>query len=62
MEEARQYAEGTGIGETGEPVRKVVSARANVMRTDRGSLLGQIHIPDDFDVLPDDIEDALGMR
>jgi hypothetical protein len=32
-----------------------------VRRTGRGSLRGQITIADDFDDLPDDIADALGM-
>jgi hypothetical protein len=33
-----------------------------VRRTGRGSLRGKIHIPDDFDELPDDIADAFGTR
>jgi hypothetical protein len=33
-----------------------------VRRAGRGSPRGQIHIPDDFDELPDDIADAFGMR
>ncbi|MGW0393098.1 type II toxin-antitoxin system Phd/YefM family antitoxin [Streptomyces sp. NPDC003042] len=50
------------ISKAGEPVAKVVPLRAKVRRTGRGSLAGAIHIPDDFDELPDDIADALGMR
>ncbi|MFJ6086119.1 type II toxin-antitoxin system Phd/YefM family antitoxin [Streptomyces sp. NPDC092369] len=50
------------ISRAGEPVAKVVPLRPKVNRTDRGSLRGQIHIPDDFDVLPDDIAEAFGMR
>ncbi|EST37176.1 hypothetical protein N566_14460 [Streptomycetaceae bacterium MP113-05] len=50
------------ISKAGEPVAKVVPLRPKVRRTGRGSLRGQIHIPDDFDELPDDIADAVGMR
>lgn len=50
------------ISKAGEPVAKVLPQRPKVRRTGRGSLRGQIHIPDDFDELPADIGDALGMR
>ncbi|MCG3044023.1 type II toxin-antitoxin system prevent-host-death family antitoxin [Streptomyces sp. S1A] len=50
------------ISKAGEPVAKVVPLRSRVRRTGRGSLKGLIHIPDDFDELPDDIADAFGMR
>ncbi|WSJ91116.1 type II toxin-antitoxin system prevent-host-death family antitoxin [Streptomyces sp. NBC_01304] len=50
------------ISKAGEPVAKVVPLRPKVRRTGRGSLRGRIHIPDDFDALPDDIADAFGMR
>ncbi|MEU7583653.1 type II toxin-antitoxin system prevent-host-death family antitoxin [Streptomyces sp. NPDC041068] len=50
------------ISKAGEPVAKVVPLRPEVRRTGRGSLKGRIHIPDDFDELPDDIADAFGMR
>jgi prevent-host-death family protein len=50
------------ISKAGEPVAKVVPLRPKVRRSGRGSLRGQIHIPDDFDTLPDDIADAFGMR
>ncbi|WP_329229703.1 type II toxin-antitoxin system prevent-host-death family antitoxin [Streptomyces sp. NBC_01460] len=46
----------------GEPIAKVVPLRSTVNRTDYGTLRGQIHIPEDFDELPDDIAEALGMR
>lgn len=49
------------ISKAGEPVAKVVPLRPKVRRSGRGSLRGQIHIPDDFDTLPDDIADAFGM-
>ncbi|MFF1921023.1 type II toxin-antitoxin system Phd/YefM family antitoxin [Streptomyces sp. NPDC058221] len=50
------------ISKAGEPVAKVVPLRAGVRRTGRGSLRGRIHVPDDFDELPDDVADAFGMR
>ncbi|MFJ8924456.1 type II toxin-antitoxin system Phd/YefM family antitoxin [Streptomyces sp. NPDC102415] len=50
------------ISRAGEPVAKVVPLHSKVRRTGRGSLRGQIHIPDDFDELPDDIAEAFGMR
>jgi len=40
----------------------VVPLRSTVNRTDYGALKGQIHIPEDFDELPDDIAAAFGMR
>jgi len=50
------------ISKAGEPVAKVVPLHPKVKRTGRGSLRGRIHIPDDFDELPDDLTDAFGMR
>ncbi|MBM7441877.1 type II toxin-antitoxin system Phd/YefM family antitoxin [Streptomyces sp. HB132] len=50
------------ISRAGEPIAKVVPLHPKVRRTGRGSLRGRIHIPDDFDELPDDIADAFGMR
>jgi prevent-host-death family protein len=50
------------ISRAGEPVAKVVPFRTKVSRTDYGTLRGQIHIPEDFDELPDDIADSFGMR
>jgi prevent-host-death family protein len=49
------------ISKAGQPVAKVVPLRPKVQRTGRGSLRGQIRIAEDFDDLPDDIADALGM-
>jgi prevent-host-death family protein len=49
------------ISKAGEPVAKVVPLRPKVRRTGRGSLCDQIRIADDFDDLPEDIADALGM-
>ena len=49
------------ISKSGEPVAKVVPLRRKVQRTGRGSIAGSIHIPDDFDELPDDVADAFGM-
>jgi prevent-host-death family protein len=56
------HGEEVVISKAGEPVAKVVPLRPKVKRTGRGSLRGQIHIPDDFDDLPDDLADAFGMR
>lgn len=39
-----------------------VRSEDGVKRTGRGSLRGQIHIPDDFDEPPDDLADAFRMR
>ncbi|MEU5594641.1 type II toxin-antitoxin system prevent-host-death family antitoxin [Streptomyces sp. NPDC020298] len=50
------------ISRAGEPVAKVVPFRPTVNRTDYGTLRGQVHIPEDFDELPDDIADTFGMR
>lgn len=50
------------ISRGGKPVAKVVPLRTTVNRTDYGVFEGQIHIPDDFDELPDDIAEAFGMR
>ncbi|MFI8005625.1 type II toxin-antitoxin system prevent-host-death family antitoxin [Streptomyces sp. NBC_01341] len=50
------------ISRAGEPIAKVVPLHPKVRRTGRGSLRGRIHIPDDFDDLPDDIAEAFGMR
>ncbi|WP_329038071.1 type II toxin-antitoxin system prevent-host-death family antitoxin [Streptomyces sp. NBC_00178] len=50
------------ISRAGEPIAKVVPLHPKVRRTGRGSLRGRIHIPDDFDELPDDIAEAFGMR
>lgn len=50
------------ISRAGEPIAKVVPLHPKVRRTGRGSLRGQIHIPDDFDELPDDVAEAFGMR
>lgn len=50
------------ISRAGHPVAKVVPLRPQINRTDYGALRGQIHIPEDFDEMPDDIADAFGMR
>lgn len=50
------------ISKAGEPVAKVVPLRPKVRRTGRGSIREEVHIPEDFDELPDDIADAFGMR
>ncbi len=49
------------ISRAGRPIAKVIPLRPRVARAGRGSLRGQIHIPEDFDDLPDDIAEAFGM-
>ncbi|MER5891781.1 prevent-host-death protein [Streptomyces sp. NPDC001876] len=50
------------ISEAGEPVPKVVPARALVRRQGRGSLRGRIRIPAGFDDPRGSIAEAFGMR
>ena len=49
------------ISKAGEPVAKIVPLRAKVRRTGRGSLRGQIVIPEDFDELPEGFAEAFGV-
>ncbi|WP_199791028.1 MULTISPECIES: hypothetical protein [unclassified Streptomyces] len=42
------------------PEVRPLPAKAN--RSGHGALRGQIHTPDDFDELPDDIAEAFGMQ
>ncbi|MGK5450321.1 type II toxin-antitoxin system Phd/YefM family antitoxin [Streptomyces radiopugnans] len=60
----RQVAMGgkSVIDKTGEPVAKVTPLWPEARRIGRGSLKGLVHVPDDFDGLPDDIADAFGTR
>lgn len=50
------------VSEAGEPVPKVLPARALVRRQGRGSLRGQIRIPAGFDDPRASIAEAFGVR
>ena len=50
------------IAKAGRPVAKLVRFEPNRQPRKPGALRGKIEIADDFDELPDDIADALGMR
>jgi antitoxin (DNA-binding transcriptional repressor) of toxin-antitoxin stability system len=50
------------LAKAGKPVAKLVAYRGLARPRKPGSLKGKIRIADDFDVLPDDVADAFGMR
>ena len=50
------------LAKAGKPVAKLVPYRGPVRPRTPGSLAGKIWISPDFDVLPEDIADAFGMR
>ncbi|HEX5191757.1 MAG TPA: type II toxin-antitoxin system prevent-host-death family antitoxin [Solirubrobacteraceae bacterium] len=51
------------IARNGKPVARLVPvAAAASLASVRGAWRGSVHLADDFDVLPDDIADALGAR
>lgn len=49
------------IGKAGKPVAKLVRYENNRQQRRPGALRGKIRIADDFDDLPDDIAESLGM-
>ena len=49
------------IGKTGKPVAKIVRYDPSDKPRKPGALKGKIKITEDFDELPDDIAEALGM-
>lgn len=49
------------IGRAGKPVVRLIKYENNQQLRRPGALKGKIRIADDFDVLPDDIAEALGM-
>jgi hypothetical protein len=61
VEAARQYNVHEAETPSSRILEQVVALRPEVRRSGRGSIRGQIHVPDDFDTLPDDIADAFGM-
>lgn len=50
------------LAKAGKPVAKLVPYRGLARPRVPGALKGKIRIAADFDVLPDDIADAFGMR
>jgi prevent-host-death family protein len=50
------------LAKAGKPVAKLVPYRGLTRPRKPGSLKGKIRIADDFDVLPDDISAAFGVR
>ena len=49
------------IGKAGKPVARIIKYEHNRQPRQPGALKGKIKIANDFDVLPDDIAEALGM-
>lgn len=49
------------IGKAGKPVARLVRYESNRQQRRPGALKGKIRIADDFDDLPDDIAEALGV-
>ncbi len=49
------------IGRAGKPVAKLVRFERGEERRVPGALAGQIHMADDFDELPDDLQEAFGL-
>jgi prevent-host-death family protein len=51
------------IARNGEPVARLVPVtQTNSLASVYGALRGRVHMADDFDELPDDIEGAFGAR
>ena len=57
-----QAGEEVIIAKAGRPVAKLVAFTAAVGKRRPGALRGRIRIAADFDILPDDIAEAFGMR
>ncbi|MFP4393213.1 MAG: type II toxin-antitoxin system Phd/YefM family antitoxin [Desulfohalobiaceae bacterium] len=49
------------IGKAGKPVARIVKYENNRQQRQPGALKGKIKIADDFDMLPNDIAEVLGM-
>jgi prevent-host-death family protein len=61
--ERAQAGEDIVIARNGTPVARLVPIVASSsMESVRGAWRGRVRIADDFDVLPDDVADALGAR
>ena len=50
------------IGKAGKPVAKLVKYESNLKERKPGALKGKIKITDDFDILPDDMAKAFGIK
>jgi prevent-host-death family protein len=50
------------LARAGKPVAKLVAYRGATRPRTPGSMAGEIWIAPDFDVLPDDMAEAFGMR
>jgi len=50
------------LAKAGKPVAKLVAYRGPAQPRTPGSMSGEVWISPDFDILPDDIAEAFGMR
>jgi prevent-host-death family protein len=50
------------IGKAGKPVAKLVKYESNLKERKPGALKGKIKFTDDFDILPDDMAKAFGIK
>ena len=50
------------LAKAGKPIAKIVAYHGPVRPRTPGWMAGEIRIADDFDVLPDDMAEAFGMK
>ena len=50
------------IAKAGKPVARLIAFRGSTRPRTPGSMAGEIWIAPDFDTLPDDMEEAFGMK
>jgi prevent-host-death family protein len=60
--EAVQKGREVIIAKAGKPVARLVAFRGPAQPRKPGSMAGEIWIGPDFDTLPDDLEEAFGMK
>ena len=60
--EAVQNGREVIIAKAGKPVARLVAFRGPAQPRKPGSMAGEIWIGPDFDTLPDDLEEAFGMK
>ena len=60
--EAVQSGREVIIAKAGKPVARLVAFRGPAQPRKPGSMAGEIWIGPDFDTLPDDLEEAFGMK